>query len=190
MIVEQTLVCDHCSLGCCHCPYGVKTGIDFYPDTGLLSPERVVHVVTGGEPMESGSFPAWVRHYSERNMPFRVATAGYISMRRWSKRLALNRCFLGFNIDTDILTNRCSPTKSQMSVWTENWEQQRKKPGTWMTITLGDGLDAKKAHEIINRYKPKIVLLNGQKPISDGAFSEFECLYPEIGFVHGFNTIG
>lgn len=189
MKVDQALICDHCSLGCQHCPYGVKSGIDFFPDAKKHTSERTIYVVTGGEPMESESLPTWVEHFVERRLPFRIATAGFVPVQRWHKRLSVKHCFLGFNIGTDILTKRCSPTKEQLNTWMANWEYLRMREDTWMTITLGEGLNIETAHSFINHFKPKFVLINGEEPISNEQFNEFEGHHPKIGFMHGFNSI-
>ena len=188
MRVEQNLICNHCSLCCTHCPYGNPMGDDYYPDCLDDGGERVIHIITGGEPLESKSLNSWIQALANAKSPFRIATAGFVPLRGWTNRLRSNPWFLGFNMGTDLLTSRCEGNEGLRTIWWNNWGLLSDFDGTWLTITLGDCLSLRDAEALVKKTRARVVLLNSEDLLPEGAFGRLGRECSEVTFVHGFNT--
>lgn len=194
MKISSLLICDYCTLKCCHCPYAANHGEDYFPHEdmrGSISAGDVV-ILTGGEPLESAALGNWVRYLAERRVFFRIATAGYIPLDVWVRRLLLNKYFLGFNVSTDLWSDRVGRNdewvKSAKDVWLKNWKILHESQGTWLTITVGKGLSIRKANELLKIHQPKTVLINTLDGSSDSVASILHRDYPDTSFISGFSV--
>lgn len=191
MIVEQNMVCNHCSLGCLHCPYASTEGEDYFPRQESISSEedRVIHILTGGEPLESEAFGKWIESLLHEEAFFRIATAGFIPVHHWAKRLRGISHFLGFNVGTDLLTSRCSIDVKRREVWKRNWSLLRQEPGTWLTITLGEHVSPYDASRLVEYLRPHTVLMNSEWPIPVNETNEIKAINEKVDYLYGYNLL-
>lgn len=162
MQLKKIMVCDHCSLGCSHCPYAHDTGNDYAP------PERINYacnekiILTGGELFESAYIYDWIEQLDQESIFFRIATGGHVPLEHWYKFLKMKQYFLGVNISTDIFTSRVKKCHDLYRIWRINWDLFSQLPNTWLTVTLNEDV-YETLIQLIDDLRPTNLLINFQQ---------------------------
>lgn len=187
MQVQQVLVCNHCTLGCHHCPYAVEYGEDYYPNENIGDANDKISILTGGEPLESPALSSWIRHISVHRSFFRIATGGFVPLGPWQKRLSVNPGFLGFNMGTDIFSSRARPSTNLVNIWLSNWKMLSTFSSTWLTLTIGNELNLAKAIQIIGSMSPRIVLVNSLEESTSFYIRNLMTTFSGVYFIDGYS---
>lgn len=192
IMIKMEIVSVVCSMDCYHCPYSIKNNRDEYifiePDHSFKAQSGDIYILTGGEPFESPLLlQQFINEIIKRQALFRIATGGHVDLRSYYIELVSNVSFLGLNFGTDVLLR--SKNNEAKKMWQDNWKIFRQLQNTWLTITLSSDLSKISVYNILNKLKPRTVMLNE----CEGGFSEFDnyTLYlqgefPNIYFIGGY----
>lgn len=112
-------ISEHCSAKCTHCPF--KQNSKFFPINALqekLQNQCEAFVtLTGGEPLEHPNLKFLTEWMKQKDIPFRIATGGHVPLENSMSFLKYNSAFLGFNVGTDVLSNRNSNETFKTNWW-------------------------------------------------------------------------
>ncbi|MDR1447513.1 MAG: hypothetical protein LBI63_00910 [Candidatus Ancillula sp.] len=192
--INQVVLTNFCAVACPHFPYGEGSILksDLNTSENFTLPDfknGEVYILTGGEPFESKLlFPA-IDKITKSQAYFRIATGGYINLRKFYIRLLNSESNLGINIGTDVILrlNNDHYTK----IWLENWRIFGKLKNTWLTITLDGDIDFEKFMQLIEFTKPNTLMLNeierGYNSF-DKRYALIQETFPDITLVNGYRN--